>query len=561
MTATVTAGDVGLDQLLAEAANGRNRFIPGMEAVRAVGSLARRPRTVARRGATLASQLAGVARGTSAKAPARGDRRFSDPAWSQSWLFRRLCQGYLTVADGVRALVDDAALEWAEDQRLRIAVDNIIDALAPTNFPLTNPAVLKTTIDRGGANVVAGVRNAVRDATSPARIPANVDTEPFEVGQTLAVSPGAVVRREPMYELIQYEPRSTEVRETPLLIIPPMISKYYVVDLAPDKSLVEYLTTRGQQTFALSWRNPTRDEAGWNLDDYLAAIIEALETTREIARARSVHVLGLCAGGVASTCAVGHLAETGRLDHVASLSLCVTVLDMRRGGPVLSLSSPEVARVATAKVSRKGYLAGTELSRAFAWLRPNEMIWNNWVNNYYLGNRPPAFDLLYWNQDSMNMPAALHRDLLEIGLENPLPRPGAATILGTPIDLSRITCDAYVVGAETDHLTPWPSCHRTTQLLGGETRFVLSTSGHIAAVINPPGNPRSAYRIGDASATNPDEWLATTTSHQGTWWEDWDRWLAERAGGRKEAPRKLGSRRHAALDPAPGRYVFDSSRG
>jgi len=230
-------GDVGLDQLLAEAANGRQRVAAGVEAIRAATSLTRRPRAVARHAATFATELARIVRGTSTRAPARGDRRFGDPAWKESWLFRRLCQGYLSGSDLARSLVDEAGLDWAADQRLRLAVDNLIDALAPTNFPLTNPTVIKTTVDRGGANLVTGARHALRDATSPARLPANVDTTPFSVGETLAVSPGAVVRREPMYELIQYQPRTSQVRATPVLMIPPMISKYYVVDLAPDRSL------------------------------------------------------------------------------------------------------------------------------------------------------------------------------------------------------------------------------------------------------------------------------------------------------------------------------------
>ncbi|MEY2590704.1 MAG: poly[(R)-3-hydroxyalkanoate] polymerase subunit PhaC, partial [Acidimicrobiaceae bacterium] len=409
---TIPVNDVGLDQLLADAAVSRRRFVPGGEAVQAIASLARRPGDVARRSATFASSLRHVVAGDSDKAPDPADRRFKDPAWRDSWLLRRLCQGYLTTSDFTRELVDAAELDWAADQRLRVIVDNIIDALAPTNFPLLNPTALRAAIDSSGANFVAGARNAWRDVRSPARIPANVDAEPFAVGETLALSRGAVVRREPMYELVQYAPSTAEVRAHPVLIVPPMISKFYVVDLAPEKSMVEYLTARGQQVFAISWRNPTAREAHWDFDDYLAAIVEAHETVRRVARADAAHLLGLCAGGVATTFAAAHLAHEGKLDGVAGISLTVTVLDVHRGGPVMSLLSPDAASAATAKVRRKGYLPGTELSRTFAWLRPNEMIWNNWINNYYLGKKPPAFDLLYWNQDSMNMPAALHADMM-----------------------------------------------------------------------------------------------------------------------------------------------------
>ena len=549
--------DVGLDQLLAQAANQQRRFVPGAEALKLATSLARRPRTAARHTATLAAELARVAVGASQAAPVRGDRRFSDPAW-QNWLFRRILQAYLTVAGWSRTMIDEAQLDWADDQRLRIILDNLTDALAPTNFPLTNPVVLKTTVEKGGANFVAGARQALRDAASPVRLPASVDPTGFVVGETLAASPGAVVRREPMFEVLQYEARSPEVYETPILLIPPMISKFYVVDLAPGKSMVEFLGDRGVQSFALSWRNPGRQQAKWGLDEYVGAIVEAFRTVREVSASDKVHVVGFCAGGIATTCAVAHLAQIGELDSVASLNLTVTVLDMERGGPVMSMASPEAAKVATAKVGRKGYLAGTELSRTFAWLRPTEMIWNNFVNNYYLGNKPPSLDLLYWNLDSMNMPAGLHRDMLQIGLDNPLAQ-GEMTVLGTRLDLSEVTCDAYVVAGETDHLTPWPNCYKTTQLLGGSTRFVLSTSGHVAAVIHPPGNPRSGYWVGDETKASPDEWFSTTAAHKGTWWEDWAAWLSERSGPRKEPPAGLGSARYQPVGPAPGEYVLHRS--
>jgi len=549
--------DVGLDQLLAAAANGERRLIPGSEAVKLAAALVRRPRTVARQAASLAADLGRVAIGVSETAPVRGDRRFSDPAW-KNWWFRRVLQSYLTVSATGRRLVDEADLDWDSDQRLRILVENLIDALAPTNFPLTNPAVLKTTIEKGGVNFLSGARSAVRDVASPLRLPASVDKAGFVVGETLANSPGAVVRREPMFELLQYEPRSPEVYQTPVLLVPPMISKYYVVDLAPGNSMVQYLGERGLQCFALSWRNVTKAQADWGLDDYIAAIAEAVRTTADVAGAEQVHLAGLCAGGVMSTCTAAHLAQIGEIDRLASLNLNVTVLDLERGSPVMAFVSPEAAKVAGSKVRRRGYLPGTELSKTFAWLRANDMIWNNFVNNYYLGNKPPALDLLYWNLDSMNMSAAAHADMMRIGLENPLPKK-TLELLGTTIDLSKVTCDVYSVGAESDHLTPWPACYRSIHLLGGKKRFVLSTSGHVAAVIHPPGNPKSAHWIGDESIAEPDAWFAKATAHKGTWWEDWSAWLSERSGAKKEPPATLGSASYRPLGPAPGEYVFQRS--
>jgi polyhydroxyalkanoate synthase len=549
--------DVGLDQLLATAATRQRHLIPGSEALKLAVALAGRPRTVMGRAASLMADLGRVALGVSETSPVRGDRRFSDPAW-KNWLFRRVLQTHLTLASTSRELVEDARLDWATDQRLRILVENIIDALAPTNFPLTNPVVLKTTIEKGGANFVTGARAALRDATSPVRLPASVDKTGFVVGETLANSPGAVVRREPMFEVLQYEPRAPEVYQTPVLLVPPMISKYYVVDLAPGNSMVEYLGERGLQCFAVSWRNVSTAQAHWSLEDYIAGIVEAIRTVADVAGSEQVHLSGLCAGGVMSTCAAAHLAQIGEIDRLASLNLNVTVLDLERGSPVMSFVSPEAAKVAGAKVRRRGYLPGTELSRTFAWLRANDMIWNNFVNNYYLGNKPPALDLLYWNLDSMNMSAAAHADMMRIGLENPLPK-NTLQLLGTTIDLSKITCDAYSVGGQTDHLTPWPACYRSVRLLGGKTRFVLSTSGHVAAVIHPPGNPKSGYWVGDESISEADDWFTKATAHKGTWWEDWSGWLAERSGAKKEPAGVLGNASHPPLGPAPGEYVFQRS--
>lgn len=555
--AAVGEHDVGLDQLLAAAATGERRLIPGSEAVKLAAALARRPRTVVRHAASLVADLGRVGLGVSEAAPVRGDRRFHDPAW-RNWLFRRVLQSYLTLAATSRELLDEAGLDWATDQRLRILVENLIDALAPTNFPLTNPVVLKATIEKGGANFVAGARAALRDAASPLRLPASVDRTGFVVGETLASSPGAVVRRDPMFEVLQYEPRAPEVYQTPVLLIPPMISKYYVVDLSPGNSMVRYLGERGLQCFALSWRNVSKAQAHWALEDYIAAIVDAVDTVADVAGSEQVHLSGLCAGGIMSTCAAAHLAQIGRIDRLASLNLNVTVLDLDRGSPVMAFVSPEAAKVASTKVRQRGYLPGAELSRTFAWLRANDMIWNNFVNNYYMGNRPPALDLLAWNLDSMNMSAGAHADMMRIGLENPLPKK-TLQMLGTTLDLSKITCDAYSVGAETDHLTPWPACYRSVRLLGGKTRFVLSTSGHVAAVIHPPGNPKSAYWIGDESIPEPDAWFAKATTHKGTWWEDWSAWLSERSGPKKEPPAALGNASYRPVGPAPGEYVFQRS--
>jgi polyhydroxyalkanoate synthase subunit PhaC len=552
------AGRGSLDQILTDAALGPGRRIfPGTAGVKAALKLAVRPDTVARRGAELGKELAKVAAGRSEIEPPRGDRRFKDPAWAENPAFRRLAQGYLAAARTADRLVDDARLDQTSERRLRFAVENVVDALAPTNFPPTNPAALKAAIDTGGRNFAAGARRFAHDMSRPPRVPEMVDRTAFVVGENLAVTPGDVVLRTEQFELIQYRPSTPRVRSVPLLVVPPMINKYYVADLAPGRSLIEYLVGAGQQTFAISWRNPDERFAGWGLDDYAGSVVEALDAVRAIAGSRSAHALGLCAGGITLACAASHLVATGRAAELAGLTLAVCVLDNEDAGTAGALVDRNVAAVAVAESHRRGYLDGRALAGVFAWLRPNDLVWNYWVNNYLLGKDPPAFDILYWNADTTNMPAALHRDFLEIALTNALAHPGEGEVLGTPVNLSAIEADTYIVAGIADHITPWQSAYRTTQLLGAEPRFVLSTSGHIAAMVNPPGNDRARYQTGDGTPADPEGWLASATTHQGTWWDDWAAWLGQRSGRRRAAPTEAGGPGFEPLGAAPGTYVHE----
>ncbi|MEA2267603.1 MAG: poly[(R)-3-hydroxyalkanoate] polymerase subunit PhaC [Solirubrobacteraceae bacterium] len=554
-----TAASGSLDQLLTDAALGpARRVIPGGAGIRAAARLAARPATVARRGLELGAELARVAAGRSELEPPRGDRRFRDPAWNENPAFRRLAQGYLALARTADRLVSDADLDWAAERRVRFAVENVVDAIAPSNFPATNPAVLKAAIDTGGRNFVAGARQLARDVARPPHLPAMVDRSAFAVGEDLAVTPGDVVLRTELFELIQYRPSTDRVRRVPLLVVPPMINKYYVADLAPGRSMIEYLVGAEQQVFAISWRNPDERHADWGLDAYAGAVLEALDAVRAITRSRSAHTLGLCAGGITLACAVAHLAATGEQGRIAGLTLGVCVIDNEEAGTAAALVDRDAAELALAESCRRGYLDGRALAGVFAWLRPNDLIWNSWINNYLLGKEPPAFDILYWNADTTNMPAALHRDFLEIALGNTLVRPGEQTVLGTPVDLGAIEADSYVVAGIADHITPWESGYRTTRLLGSEPRFVLSTSGHIAAMVNPPGNDRAGYRTADGNPPEAAEWLAAATKHRGTWWEDWARWLGERSGRRRAAPTEAGGGGFEPLGPAPGTYVHQS---
>jgi len=553
-----TASAAPFDLLLSDAARSPlRRFLPGMSGVRFTANLARRPGRVVGRTYGLASELAKVGIGRSELEPHEKDRRFADEAWAKNPLFKRTLQGYLAFGEAVRGLVGDAELDWGDGQRMGFIVDNIVEASAPSNNPLLNPMVLKRVIDTGGGNLVAGGRRFVRDFASAPRVPSMVEPDAFEVGTDIAVTPGAVVLRTDVFELIQYTPQTPQVREIPLLIVPPTINKYYVIDLAEQRSLVEHLVANGQQVYCISWRNPDARHADWGLDTYGQAIIEAMDACQEISRADQISLLGICSGGMIASMLLAHLAATEDLDRVAAFSLAVTVLDQNQAGLPSALLSRKAAAASTKASSEKGYLDGKVLAEIFAWLRPNDLIWNYWVNNYLLGRAPKAFDILYWNADPVRMTAAMHRDFMDLAISNSLTVPGSARMLGTDIDLGKVQTDTYVVAGIADHLCKWESCYQTTQLLGGDTKFVLSTSGHIAAMVNPPGNPKASFQTATSNPADAQEWLESASKVKGSWWEDYVAWLAERTGPERSKPGRLGSAAYEPVCDAPGTYVHD----
>lgn len=537
----------------------RSSFLAPAPAARAAVRLAVRPARVTRRLGGLTVELAATVAGASARAPSPKDRRFADSAWRQSWLFRRIAQTYLAVRATADDLISDAELDWDAEEELRFAVENIADALAPTNFLWSNPTALKATLDYGGANLLAGARNFLRDMSTSPRIPASVDTSRFTIGVNVATTPGSVVHRSEVFELIQYAPTTDTVRQIPIMIIPPTINKYYAWDLSPGRSIIEWFTSQGMQVFTLSWRNPTAEQAHFNLDTYAGACVEAGRVVEEITGADSLHVTAACAGGQIAAATVGHLVATGRLGNVASLGLFVCALDSPQEGVIGAVTTREAAAAAVATSAYRGYLDGRALAEIFAWLRPNDMIWNYWVNNYLLGAPPPAFDILYWNQDSVRMAAGLHADMIRVAVENSMRIPGKLTVLGTPIDLASADVPTYVLAGETDHIVPWQNAYRATQILGGSSRFVLVNSGHIQALVNPPDpNSRRAYRTADAAPASPEEWLAVAVEHKGSWWPDYLAWLEPRSGELKPRPKTLGSKDHEPIADAPGTYVLES---
>ncbi len=547
-----------LDAVLIDAALGPLRQLaPDMSTAKLAGRVAARPGSTVARLRSLAAELSRVGLGTSEIAPEEKDRRFAEPAWTANPLLRRVLQSYLAACRTAEDLITDAGLGWRDDQRVRFLADNLLAALSPSNVPLLNPASAKAAIDTAGLNFVRGALNLVRDIARAPRVPQMVDRSGFTIGENLAATPGAVVLRTELFELIQYAPQTPTVRRVPLLLVPPTINKFYVLDLAPDRSWIEYLVRSGQQVFAMSWRNPDARHAGWGVDAYVQAVLDAVDAVERISAADRTVLTGVCSGGILAGIAAAHLARIGRLDRLAGLTFAVTVLDQHRAGLPAAIADKYLAAAATAVSRRRGYLDGKVLAEVFAWLRPDDLVWHYWVNNYLLGRKPPAFDVLYWNADTTRMPAQLHADLVDIALNNRLAQPGRAVALGAPVNLNAIDVDSYVIAGIADHITPWQSCYRSTGLLGGKTRFVLSSSGHIAALVNPPGNPKAAYRTSAQHPANPQEWLRGAVAEPGSWWPDFAGWLDERCGPDRRAPRKLGGRGFAPLIEAPGTYVLD----
>ena len=548
-----------LDMLLADAALGPlRRLLPAGPGVRLAAALCREPSAVARRARDLAGELGQVLLGRSTAAPGKRDRRFADEAWKDNAVLRRILQAYLSAGGTARALLADAELDWRDRARLEFALDNVIAALSPSNNPVISPTAWKAAIDSGGVNALRGLRNLLGDLVTAPRVPTMVREDAYEIGVDVAATPGAVVLRTEVFELVQYTPQTPTVRTRPLVVVPPVINKFYVADMAPGRSLVEYLVQGGQQVFMVSWRNPDARHRDWGTDTYGAAVVEAVDAALAVTGADTANLLGFCSGGMLQSMALAALQEDGRLaDKVSAFGLAVCVLDQARAGLPGALLDETTAAAAAAVSSARGYLDGRNLAELFAWLRPDDLIWNYWVNNYLLGRDPAPFDILFWNADTTRMAARLHHDFLDIALHNSLVTPGAARMLDKPVDLSTVAIDGYVVAGVADHISPWQNCYTSARLFGGTTRFVLSTSGHIAAIVNPPSNPKATHQVGEDLKSEADDWQRATPMTKGSWWPDYLAWLTERGGDERDAPTELGGAGLVAQESAPGTYVFD----
>ena len=535
----------GLTQALAEAAL-RVAADPAL-AARSLGELALEEGEV---GLDVARTLLG-GDGAPPVQPEPGDRRFSDRAWTENPFLRGVAESYLVAARWAERTLEASDLPAPKKRKARFVLRLLLDAAAPSNAIWFHPSVLKEAIDTGGVSVVRGVANFVEDVVRNGGLPRHVDAGAFRVGETLAATPGRVVYRNDLIELIAYEPQTETVFSQPLLYSPPWVNKYYVMDLAPGRSFVEYAVRQGFTVFAISYRNPDESMAEFLLDDYLRdGLLTAIAEASAITGSPRVDLFGVCLGGTLTAIALAVLAGRGEAGKIGSAALVNTLVDFSDPGEIAVFTDEEAITRIERRTSRRGYLKASELASAFTWMRGNDLVWSYVVSSWGMGRRPPPFDVLAWNADGTRLPAAMHSQFLRACyLENRLAR-GDLDVDGVVVDLARVETPLYVLGCERDHIAPWRTAYATTQLVGGERRFVLGSSGHIAGMVVPPGNTRASYSTREESPPNPDEWLRGAVRGDGSWWKDWADWASARAGTRVSPPVLPEG------EPAPGSYVF-----
>jgi polyhydroxyalkanoate synthase len=504
--------------------------------------------------ATVVANAAKLAAGGEVALPAR-DKRFADRAWNENALLFLIAGGYLELTRNTRGLLERIPLAPDTAAKARFGADFILDALSPANIPLVNPRAVKEAYDTGGRSIVKGLASFADDLLRNGGRPRQVDRSAFTVGENLAATPGRVVFSNELMELIAYEPQTPKVHANPILCSPPWINKYYIMDLAPNRSFVEYAVQNGFTVFMISYRNPDASMRDLGMDDYLQeGLLAALDQVQEITGAEKVNLVALCLGGLLTTLGLAYLTATGQSDRIGWATLTNTLIDYSQPGELAMFTDESAIRRLEAKMNKKGYLEASTMASTFDWMRGNDLVWNYVVDNWFLGKKPPVFDILAWNADSTHMPARMHSQYLRsFYLNNMLVTPGAYQVLGVPLDLAKIDTPLYVLAAEADHIAPWTASYRTTQLVGGPVRFVLSNSGHIAGIVNPPGNRKAEHWVGDKLPADPAQWKAQAERHPGSWWEDWLAWATKSSGAMIKPPSLPPGL------PAPGRYVLDTA--
>jgi polyhydroxyalkanoate synthase subunit PhaC len=525
---------------------------------------ARNPTAMATAGINCAVDLTRATLATASRAlgqPAPGpmppdgaDRRFADPAWEENPAFFWLCQSYLVLRRLAEDLVAAGELDEPTRAKAAFAMSLLADALAPTNLLVTNPAALKRAFDTGGRSVLVGARNCLDDLRHNGGRPRQVDTSRFRLGENMATTPSKVVFRNDLIELLQYLPQTDEVHAVPLLASPPWINKYYIMDLAPDRSLIEWAVRQGRTVFAISYRNPDSSMSGITMDDYSThGMRAALDAASEITGSETVDVLAVCLGGTLAAMTAAQLAASGE-DRTGTLTLINTLLDYSEPGLLGCFVDEGTIAKLERRMARTGYMDGADMAAAFNALRANDLIFSYVTSNWLMGKQPPAFDLLAWNEDSTRLPAAMHSWYLRsCYVENQLAE-GTMELGGQRLDLGAVKPDTYVVSAERDHIVPWRSSYRTTGLLGGDVRYVLVSGGHIAGIVSPP-DPKAWVMSSDENPPTAEDWRAAATRQSESWWEDWSRWMSQRAGPLGKPPH-IGSHRHPVLADGPGEYVL-----
>ena len=481
------------------------------------------------------------------------DKRFADPSWDGNPGWFALRQAYLATRRLGEELLTAGRGDPVTDQKARLAVGLAFDAMAPTNFLPTNPAALKRAFETAGASVAAGSRNFLDDLVHNNGRPRQVDTSSFELGTNLAATPGKVVFRNELMELIQYAPQTKQVHSVPMLASPPWINKYYIMDLAPGRSFLEWAVQHRRTVFAISYRNPDASMSGVTLDDYIIhGPKTALDVISDITGSPKTDIVGLCLGGAVTAMLAAYLTETGD-DRIGSVTLLNTLLDYSEPGVLGAFADARTIERLDAQMAKTGVMEGSTMAGTFDALRANDLIFSYVASNWLMGKQPPAFDILAWNADSTRLPAAMHSFYLRsLYAQNQLAK-GVMELAGQVLSLANVKNDTYIVGAINDHIVPWPGSYKSTRELGGTVRFVLSSGGHIAGIVNPPG-PKAWYETGEHSPKDPAQWRKAAERHDGSWWEDWTRWADARAG-RLAAPPPTGSDRYPALGEAPGEYV------
>jgi polyhydroxyalkanoate synthase len=487
--------------------------------------------------------------------PMRGDRRFASPEWVESPLHNYLKNSYLLTSRVLTGMVSDAPLDEAAKSKCEFYSRQFIDAMSPSNFAMTNPEVLRETLESKGQNLINGLEQMMRDFDK-GRI-SMTDEAAFELGKNIATTPGSVVFQNDLIQLIHFKPMTEKVGDRPILIVPPCINKYYVLDLSENNSYVRYCLEQGNNVFIISWRNPDESMGDKTWDDYLAeGTIPAINAVRKITGAKKINGVAWCIGGTMLATTMAVLAAKNKKPF-ASATFFTTLLDFSDPGELKVFIDESQVMQHEKKLKNGGVMPGKQLASTFAMLRANDLIWNYVVNNYLKGKTPPPFDILYWNSDSTNMTAAMYTWYLRnMYLENRLVEPGGVELCGVPVDLGKITCPVYCLSAIEDHIAPWKTTFITTELLRGPTEFVLGASGHIAGVINPANKNKRNYWINGEMGRGADHWLETAESVPGSWWTHWDAWLKGTGGKEIPAPDQVGSKDYPEIEAAPGAYVL-----